>query len=78
MVATQREIARNNKVAFWNLYQAMGGENTMVNWVEGDTVLAYKDYTHLNSVGAKKVGDLFFNKLIASKNYYQNSYSTEK
>ncbi len=78
MVATQREIARKNNVAFWNLYKAMGGENTMVNWVEGDTVLACKDYTHLNSVGAKKVGDLFFDKLLASKNYYQRLLNTKK
>ena len=78
MVATQKEIARNNKVAFWNLYQAMGGENTMVNWVEGDTVFACKDYTHLNSVGAKKVGDLFFDKLMASKKYYQQLTTTKK
>ena len=78
MVATQKEIARSHKVAFWNLYEAMGGENTMVNWVEGDTVLAAKDYTHLNTKGAKRVGDLFFNKLIASKNYYQQQTSTNK
>lgn len=78
MVATQKEIARSHKVAFWNLYEAMGGENTMVNWVEGDTVLAAKDYTHLNTKGAKRVGDLFFNKLMASKNYYQQQTSTNK
>ena len=75
LVATQRKIAQKNKVAFWNLYQSMGGENTMVNWVEGDTILACKDYTHLNTAGAKKVGDLFFNKLIASKKYYQEIVS---
>ena len=73
MVARQKEIAQNNKVAFWNLYESMGGEGTMVDWVEGDSVLANKDYTHVNSRGAKKVGDLFFNKLIASKNYYQQT-----
>ena len=73
MVATQREIAKNHKVAFWNLFEAMGGDNTMVKWAEGDTVLANKDYTHVTDKGAKKVGDLFFNKLIASKNYYQQT-----
>ena len=78
MVATQKEIARSHKVAFWNLYEAMGGENTMVNWVEGDTVLAAKDYTHLNNKGAKRVGDLFFNKLIASKKYYLQPAITKK
>ncbi|MFP5042351.1 GDSL-type esterase/lipase family protein [Parasediminibacterium sp. JCM 36343] len=78
MVATQRQIARNNKIAFWNLFEAMGGDNTMVNWVEGDTVLAAKDYIHLNDKGAVKVGDLFFNKLMESKNYYQQHTLTKK
>ena len=78
MVATQTKIARTNKVAFWNLYEAMGGDNTMVNWVEGDTVLAAKDYIHMNIKGAKKIGDLFFDKLIASKNYYQALTSNHK
>ena len=78
MVATQKEIARSHRVAFWNLFEAMGGENTMVDWVEGDTILAAKDYTHLNTNGAKRLGDLFFNKLIASKNYYQQLSITKK
>ena len=56
----------------------MGGDNTMVNWVEGDTVLAAKDYIHMNIKGAKKVGDLFFDKLIASKKYYQSLKPTHK
>ena len=73
MVDLQKQIAQYNKVAFWNLYESMGGEGTIVNWVEGDSVLANKDYIHVNSKGAKKVGDLFFNKLIASKNYYQQT-----
>ena len=78
MVATQKEIAKRHKVAFWNLYQSMGGENTITNWVEGDTVLANKDYTHVNSKGAKRVGDLFFNKLMLSKAYYQRTKLTKK
>lgn len=71
MVATQQKIATNNKVAFWDLYSAMGGENTMVQWAEDKPTLAYKDYTHVNERGAKKVADIFYNKLMASKKYYQ-------
>ena len=78
MVATQRAIAKRHKVAFWNLYQSMGGENTITNWVEGDTVMANKDYTHVNSRGAKRLGDLFFNKLVLSKAYYQRTKLTKK
>lgn len=71
MVNTQQKIASNNKVAFWDLYTAMGGENTMVHWAENKPTLAYKDYTHVNERGAKKIADIFYNKLMASKKYYQ-------
>lgn len=71
MVATQQKIATTNKVAFWDLYNAMGGENTMVHWAEDKPTLAYKDYTHVNDKGAQKIADIFYNRLIASKKYYQ-------
>ncbi len=71
MVATQQKIAAKNKVSFWDLYSTMGGENTMVNWVEGDTVLAYRDYIHVNEKGAKRIANLLFTKLMASKKFYE-------
>ncbi len=64
LVKQQNEIAQKNKVAFWNLYYSMGGENTIANWVEGDTVYAYKDYMHVNERGADKVAGIFLNKLL--------------
>jgi hypothetical protein len=78
MVETQNKIALKQKVAFWNLFNSMGGKNTIVNWVEGDSTLAYKDYTHLNATGAKKVAYLFFTKLLASKSYYLKPSKKDK
>jgi hypothetical protein len=63
----QNDIARNNKIAFWNLYYSMGGENTIANWVEGDTTLAYKDYMHVNEKGADKIAVIFLDKLLHSQ-----------
>jgi len=64
LVQTQNETAKKNKVAFWNLYYSMGGANTIANWADGDTVLAYKDYMHVNERGADKIAGIFFNKLV--------------
>ncbi len=72
MVATQQQIAQKHKIAFWDLYESMGGHNTMVKWVEGDTVLAYKDYTHVNSRGATRIAKIFVEKLLASKRIAQS------
>jgi lysophospholipase L1-like esterase len=63
LVQTQNETAKKNNVAFWNLYYSMGGANTIANWVDGDTVLAYKDYMHVNEKGADRIAGIFFNKL---------------
>lgn len=69
LVQVQNETAKKNKAAFWNLYYSMGGQNTIANWVTGDTVLAYKDYMHVNEKGADKIAGIFFNKLVkAQKN----------
>ena len=70
LVATQKTIAEKNNLAFWSLYDAMGGNGAMVKWVEGDTVLANKDYTHFNFKGAHKVGKLLFNKLMSEYSDY--------
>ncbi len=64
LVETQRNLARKTNAAFWNLYNAMGGAGSMVKWVEGDTVLANKDYAHLNFKGARKVGKMLYEKLM--------------
>jgi hypothetical protein len=65
LVETQRRMAQENKIAFWSLYDAMGGSGTMVKWVEEEPALANKDYTHLNFQGAHKVGKLLFEKLMS-------------
>jgi hypothetical protein len=70
LVETQRKMAKNNKIAFWSLYDAMGGNGSMVKWVEGDTVLANKDYTHFNFKGAHKTGKLLYGKLMKEYNNY--------
>lgn len=64
LVEAQKRMAKNNKIAFWSLYDAMGGNGSMVKWVEGDTILANKDYTHFNFKGAHKAGKLLFTKLM--------------
>ncbi len=73
VIEVQKNVAQKTGVAFWNLYEAMGGSNSMVKWVEGDTILAAKDYTHLNYRGAKKVADLLYKHLMRGyKEYAKN------
>ncbi len=51
----QREVARRTHIAFWDVFAAMGGENSMVKFVSATPALAAKDYTHLTFWGGRKL-----------------------
>jgi lysophospholipase L1-like esterase len=63
LVQEQNETAKKNGTAFWNLFYAMGGFNTITKWAEADTALAEKDYMHLKERGADKIAGILFDKL---------------
>jgi hypothetical protein len=69
LLKVQYEVAKRKNIAFWNLYEAMGGYNSMVNWVESDTSLANKDYTHFNYRGSERVARLL-------QNWLNNNFDT--
>ena len=64
LLVAQRQLAQANHAAFWNLFEAMGGENAMVSWVEESPALANKDYTHVNQRGAHRIAGLLFGYLM--------------
>jgi hypothetical protein len=49
--------------AFWDLYAAMGGKNSMPSWVSQG--LAGKDYIHFTPRGASYASQLFYDAFIA-------------
>ena len=56
----KQECVANN-VAYWSMYKAMGGENSMSFWV--DKKLAGSDYTHFTAQGTQIISELFFTAL---------------
>jgi len=63
LIRAQERYARNTGSAFIDLFELMGGEGSMVKWASENPPLANADYTHFNAKGAKKIGDLIFEKL---------------
>jgi hypothetical protein len=61
-VQSQMKIANKAGVAFWNMFEAMGGENSISSWVNATPPLAFKDYCHLTWDG----GDLIANKFVSA------------
>ena len=63
IVEKQQKVAEEMNVAFFNTFQAMGGEGTMARWAKRDPRLVGGDYIHPRPEGAKMVGDLFYEGL---------------
>ncbi len=58
LVETQARIAQDTDSAFWNLYEAMGGQDAMVDYVQRG--FAQRDYTHFTRSGAEHIGKMLF------------------
>lgn len=61
MVSAQRKCARECGVMFWDMREAMGGEDAVVSWREKGLVNA--DYIHLNHKGGGELAKEFVNSL---------------
>jgi hypothetical protein len=55
----QKKAAFETGCVFWDLYEAMGGENSMPSWAFAKPPLAQKDFVHFTIGGAKIVAELF-------------------
>jgi len=58
--------------AFWDLYEAMGGYNSMPSFVRADPPLANSDYIHFSKLGINLVAEMFYNALMLEYKEYQS------
>lgn len=63
LIIAQRQAAKENGCMFWDLFSAMGGENSMPSWVLRDKPLANTDFIHFNHRGAEYVAELLYKAL---------------
>lgn len=68
LVSYQRKMASDQHIAFWNLYEAMGGDGSLAKMTEKN--LANKDYTHINFAGGRQLAKLLFDVLMNGKENY--------
>lgn len=72
LVREQQQVAMQHKIAFWNLYQAMGGSGSMGHMAAQSPPLANKDYTHLNFRGGRKIAKKLYEALLHAVEQEQN------
>ena len=65
-----RSAALATGFAFWDLYEAMGGRNSMPSFVHADPPLALTDYVHFTALGVNLVAEMFYNSLMAEYDRY--------
>lgn len=77
LVRYQENLAADNAVAFWNLFEAMGGEGSMAKMVHAKPSLANYDYTHINFRGGKHLAELLYDALTYGKEQYDRRRAYE-
>jgi lysophospholipase L1-like esterase len=70
MVEALKATARENGIAYWDLYGVMGGKNSMGNWVKHNPPYAGPDYIHFTQKGARIVGDALAKSLLVYYDFY--------
>ncbi|RZJ53981.1 MAG: hypothetical protein EOO44_06625 [Flavobacterium sp.] len=76
LMKAQKRYALDTESGFVNLYTLMGGDGSMVKWVDESPTRANKDYTHFNQRGAKAIGNLLYSQL--DKGYEEYKTLREK
>ncbi|MBN8650718.1 MAG: hypothetical protein J0L67_04795 [Cytophagales bacterium] len=70
MRKAQLKIAQRTQIAYWDLYEAMGGENSIVKFAEAKPPLAAKDFTHLTFLGGRRLAKKLADALLFERTRY--------
>ena len=68
----QRNAAFKAGCVFWDMYEAMGGYNSMPAWVNADPPLARTDFTHFTWRGSSVISKMFFEALMNDYKKYKS------
>ena len=71
-----KKASLNNNAIYWDMYEAMGGKNSMPSWVFANPPLAAKDFVHFNPKGAKIIAHMFYNSFMYEYNLYKKYSSS--
>jgi lysophospholipase L1-like esterase len=68
-----RDAAFESGAAFFDIYEAMGGLNSMIEWAEADPPLAAADYVHFSPQGARIIAEAFIKSFMADYEAYHRA-----
>ncbi|MDE6798872.1 MAG: hypothetical protein K2P62_01070, partial [Phocaeicola sp.] len=76
LIRYQQSIASDSRIAFWNMFEAMGGQGSMAQMI--DQKMANLDYTHINFKGGKHMAGILFETLMYGKEQYERRKAYEE
>lgn len=77
LMAEQQRIAADEGIAFWNMYEAMGGSGSISKMVNSKPRMANLDYTHINHLGGRHLAKLLYDAIMAGYDNYQRRIAYE-
>ncbi len=70
-----KEAALSTDCLFWDMYEGMGGQNSMPQWVNAVPALGSSDYIHFTPKGAVKISKIFLGEFFK---LYEDFKAAEK
>lgn len=67
-----QKAAFSQGAAYYDMYEVMGGKNSMADWVSAEPALAGADYVHFTTKGAKKMATSFYDALMKDLDSYNS------
>lgn len=64
IVQIHKELAAELGIAYWNIFEAMGGEGAMVRWHNANPRLGAGDFAHPTAEGGEVLGNKFYYALM--------------
>ncbi|MBX2985771.1 MAG: GDSL-type esterase/lipase family protein [Bacteroidia bacterium] len=77
LITRMREVSNEKGAAYWSLYHAMGGKNSMPKWVKAQPPLGAPDYIHFSQQGANEIAVLLKNAIWREYDIYQKKKRLE-
>ncbi len=65
-----KKAAFDHGAGYWDMYEVMGGRNSMPGWVSAEPALAAPDYVHFTRQGSIRIAELFYDALMKDYEEY--------
>jgi lysophospholipase L1-like esterase len=72
-----KEMVLGLDCAYWDMYEVMGGRNSMVSWVQNQPPYAGPDYIHFTPLGARKIADLLSKAILEEYRIWKQVKETQ-